>query len=145
MSIIILEETTSGKDSACKNHKVAITPLGKAHYLKATRQRFDGFVMVLPDLFRGMGAWRNSTDTQQSGHAPKSVPESKMEEVLPKMARRRGSDAGQFRKRWVRSSRGVRRHCKKNSSSVLSCIREGCGRGSEVGTVHSGWDGEVTL
>jgi len=27
-------------------------------------------VVVLPDLFRGMGAWRNSTETQQSGHAP---------------------------------------------------------------------------
>jgi len=37
---------------------------------------------------------------------------------------------------------GVRRRCKKNSPSVLSCIdkrkREGCDRGSEVGTVHSG-------
>jgi len=41
---------------------------------------------------------------------------------------------------------GVRRRCKKNSLSVLSCIgkrrREGCDRGSEVGTVHSGRDGE---
>jgi len=27
-------------------------------------------VVVLPDSFRGMGAWRNSTETQQSGHAP---------------------------------------------------------------------------
>jgi len=37
---------------------------------------------------------------------------------------------------------GVRRCCKKNSPSVLSCIgkktREGCDRGSKVGTVHSG-------
>jgi len=41
---------------------------------------------------------------------------------------------------------GVRRRCKKNSSSVLSCIgkrtREGYGRGSEVGTVYSGREGE---
>jgi len=29
-------------------------------------------VMVLLDLFREMGAWRNSTETQQSGHAPRS-------------------------------------------------------------------------
>jgi len=40
---------------------------------------------------------------------------------------------------------GVRRPCKKNFRSVLSCIgnstREGCNRGSEVGTVQSGWDG----
>jgi len=33
--------------------------------------------VVLPDPFRGMGAWRNSTETQQSGHAPKSGPEVK--------------------------------------------------------------------
>jgi len=37
---------------------------------------------------------------------------------------------------------GVRRRCKNNSPSVLSCIvkrtREGGERGSEVGAVHSG-------
>jgi len=32
-------------------------------------------VVVLPDSFREMGAWRNSTETQQSGHAPRSGPE----------------------------------------------------------------------
>jgi len=32
---------------------------------------------VPPDPFRGMGAWRSSTETQQSGHAPKSEPEVK--------------------------------------------------------------------
>jgi len=36
---------------------------------------------------------------------------------------------------------GDRRHCMKNSPSVLSCIgkrtKEGCDRGSEVGAVHS--------
>jgi len=32
---------------------------------------------VLPDPFRGMEAWRNSTETQQSGHAPRSGPEVK--------------------------------------------------------------------
>jgi len=40
----------------------------------------------------------------------------------------------------------VHKRCKKNSPSVLSCIdkrtKEGCDRGSEVGTVHSGKDGE---
>jgi len=34
-------------------------------------------MVVLPDPFRGMGAWRNSTETQQSGHAPRSGPEVK--------------------------------------------------------------------
>jgi len=37
---------------------------------------------------------------------------------------------------------GVRRCCKKNSPSVLSCsgkrTRKSCDRDSEVGTVHSG-------
>jgi len=43
-------------------------------------------------------------------------------------------------------AKGVHRRCKKNSPSVLSCIdmrtRKGCNRGSEVGTVHKGRDGE---
>jgi len=34
-------------------------------------------LVVLPDSFRGMGAWRNSMETQQSGHAPRSGPENK--------------------------------------------------------------------
>jgi len=34
-------------------------------------------VVVLPDPFRGKRAWRNSTETQQSGHAPRSGPEVK--------------------------------------------------------------------
>jgi len=34
-------------------------------------------VVNLPDPFRGMGSWRNSTETQQSGHVPKSGPEVK--------------------------------------------------------------------
>jgi len=34
-------------------------------------------VVVLPDPFRGMGAWRNSTETQQSGHSPRFGPEVK--------------------------------------------------------------------
>jgi len=41
---------------------------------------------------------------------------------------------------------GVRRRCKKNSPSVLSCIgkrtREGFNRGSEFGSVKSGLGGE---
>jgi len=33
--------------------------------------------VVLPDPFRGMGAWRDSTEIQQSGHTPSSGPEVK--------------------------------------------------------------------
>jgi len=33
---------------------------------------FQGMVVVLPDPFQGMGVWRNSTENQQSGHAPRS-------------------------------------------------------------------------
>jgi len=32
---------------------------------------------MLPDPFRGMGAWRNSTETQQLGHAPRCGSEVK--------------------------------------------------------------------
>jgi len=39
--------------------------------------RFNVVVVVLPDPFRGMWEWRNSTETQQSGHAPRSGPEVK--------------------------------------------------------------------
>jgi len=34
-------------------------------------------MVELPDSFRGMGAWSNSTETQQSGHAPRSGPKVK--------------------------------------------------------------------
>jgi len=34
-------------------------------------------MVVLPDPFRGMRAWRNSTETQQSDHTPRSGPEAK--------------------------------------------------------------------
>jgi len=44
-------------------------------------------VVVLPDPFRGMGVRRNSTVTQQSGHTPRSGPEVKMEEGVPKRLR----------------------------------------------------------
>jgi len=34
-------------------------------------------VVVLLDPFRRIGAWRNSTETQQSGHAPRSTRDQK--------------------------------------------------------------------
>jgi len=34
-------------------------------------------MVVLPDPFREMGTWRNSSETQQSGHNPRSGPEVK--------------------------------------------------------------------
>jgi len=34
-------------------------------------------MVVLPDPFQGMGAWKNSTETQHLGHAPRSGPEVK--------------------------------------------------------------------
>jgi len=51
------------------------------------------------------------------------------------MARRRGSDAGQSRRRWVRS----------RSWWLQALQKEGCDRGSEVWTVHSGRDGEAPV
>jgi len=55
-------------------------------------------VVVLLDPFRGMGAWRNSMETQQSA-TPQGLDQRSKMEVVPKMARRRGSDAGHSRKR----------------------------------------------
>jgi len=46
-------------------------------------------VVVLPDPFPRLRVWRNSTKTQQSGYAPRSEPDAKMEKVVPKMAYRR--------------------------------------------------------
>jgi len=34
-------------------------------------------VVMLSDPFRGIGAWKNSTETQQSGHAQRFGPEVK--------------------------------------------------------------------
>jgi len=61
-----------------------------------------------------------------------------MEEVVPRIARRRGSDAGRGE---LDLAEGACRHCKKNfpiSSCIGKMTREGCDRGSEVDTVHSG-------
>jgi len=78
----------------------------------------------------------------QSWAMPQGLDQRTKMEVLPKMARWRGSDAGQSRGGEADPAEGVCRCCIKNSPSVLSCIgkrtREGWGRGSKVGTVHSG-------
>jgi len=109
-----------------------------------TIQKGVSWVVVLPDLFRGMGAWRNFTETQQSDHAPRYGPEvkngSSAEDGAPERLRCRTiQEASQILQR-------VSAGAAKNSPSVLYCIgkrtREGCDRGSEVGTAHSGWDGE---
>jgi len=39
--------------------------------------KFSIVVVVLPNPFRGMGAWKNSTETQQLSHASRSGPEVK--------------------------------------------------------------------
>jgi len=54
-------------------------------------------VLLLTDPFRRM--WkRNSTETEQSGHASRYGPEIKVE-IVPKMAHRRGSDVRQSRRK----------------------------------------------
>jgi len=61
--------------------------------------------VVLPDPLRGMG--RGGTPGKSNSLAtPQGLDQrSRMEEVVAKMAHRRGSDAGQSRSRWVRSCR----------------------------------------
>jgi len=96
---------------------------------------------VLSDPFRGMRAWRNSTETQQSG-TPQGLDQRSING-------RNGAEYGALEAQMRDSqgggesypAEGVRRRCIMNSPSVLSCIgkrtKKGCDRGSEVETVHS--------
>jgi len=95
---------------------------------------------------RGGGATRHllrdgGVESPNSQATPQGLDQKSKMEVVPKMTRRRGSDAGNPGEGELDPAEGVRRHCKKNYS-VLSCIgkrtREGCDRGSKVWTVHSG-------
>jgi len=99
-------------------------------------------VVVLPDPFRGMEARRNSTETQQSDHAPRSGSEvengrSSAEDGAPERL-----GCGTVKEEVSRIlQEGVRRCCMKNSP-VFSCIskrtKESCDRSSKFETVHSG-------
>jgi len=103
-------------------------------------------VVVLLRPFRGMRAWKNSTETQQSDHAPRYGPEVKNGRICAK-----DGAPERLRCRTIQKevTEGVRWRCKKNFPSVLSCIgkrtKEGWDRGSEVETVHSGRNGEGTV
>jgi len=50
--------------------------------------------------------WKNSRRPNSRATPHGLDQRSEMEEVVPKMTRQRGSDAGQSRRRWVRSCRG---------------------------------------
>jgi len=109
---------------------------------RANKQTNHFTLVVLPDHFRGMGVRRNSAETQQSGHAPRSGPEieagrSSAKDDAPDVQIRDNTEGGE-----LDPAADVRRHCKRNSSSVLSCIdkrtKEGCDRSSEVGAVPGG-------
>jgi len=57
------------------------------------------WVLVLLDPFQGMVAWRNSTETQLKRATPQSLDQwSKMEELVPRLARRRGSESSTSRR-----------------------------------------------
>jgi len=87
-----------------------------------------------------MGAWRNSTEIKQSNHAPRSGPEinngSSAEDGAPERL-----GCGTIQEEASQIIRGCPQALYEEFS-VLFCIgkrtREGCVRGSEVGTVHSG-------
>jgi len=64
-------------------------------------------LVVLPDPFREMGQLHGVLTVWLRS---RSGPEAKNEEVVPKMARRRGSDAGQSRRtvhKYVRIARVI--------------------------------------
>jgi len=69
-----------------------------------------------------MRGWRKSTETQQSGHTPRSRPEVKNARSGAKYGAPRGSDADNLEGGDLDPADDVRRCCKKNSPSVLSCI-----------------------
>jgi len=85
------------------------------------------------DLHRDPNSWATPQDLDQK---------SKMEEVVLKMARRRGSDAGQPRRRSIRSCKGCPQALQEEFSFCFILHRQEdkrrCDRGSEVATVHSG-------
>jgi len=58
-----------------------------------------------------------STPKLTVGHIQDLDQKSKMEEVVPKMALRRSSNAGQCQRKWVRSCRWCPQAMKKNSPS----------------------------
>jgi len=60
---------------------------------------YYGGGVVLPNPFRGMRAWRNFKETQQSRHAPRSGLEIYNGRNSAKDGAPRGSDAGQSRRR----------------------------------------------
>jgi len=92
-------------------------------------------VVVLPNPIRGMGTWRNSTETQQSGHAPRPGPEVKNESGAEDGAPER-LECGTVKEELSQVLQSVRRRCMKNSPSILSFMgkrtKEGCDRDSEV-------------
>jgi len=97
--------------------------------------------MVLPDPFRGMGTRRNSAETQQSGHTPRSGPEVKNGRSSARDGAEKAHMLDNPKRGELNSADNVRKRWKKNFSSVLSCIgkttKEVCDRGSEVGTVYN--------
>jgi len=91
-------------------------------------------MVVLSYLFRGMGAWKNSTEIQQSSHTPRSGLEVKNGKVMPNTARREARMQDNPEGGDLDPADDVRR---KIFSSVLFCIdkntKEGCERGGKFG------------
>jgi len=77
-------------------------------------------VVVLPNFFRGMRSWRNSTETQQLGHAPKSGPEVKNGRSSAKDGAPQRLGCGTDKEEVSQDpAEGVHRRCMKNSSSGI--------------------------
>jgi len=73
--------------------------------------------------------------TQQSDHAPRSGLAIKIEEVMPKMAHRSGSDTGKSKRRWLDravETAGAVRSIPLPFILHRSENKKGCDRGSKV-------------
>jgi len=67
--------------------------------------------------------WRSSMETQQSGHAPRSGPEVKNRRSAVKDGTLRNSNQDNPDRGELDPAYEISRRCKKNSHSVLFCIR----------------------
>jgi len=90
-----------------------------------------------PDPFRGMWVRWNSTDTRQSGYAPRSGTNVKNRRSCAKDGALEEAQTRDYPERGkLDTAVDVRKSCKKKFPSVLFCIdkrtKEDCDRGSEV-------------
>ena len=77
---------------------IYLVPLLKAKKMQICEKMFGG-LLLLPDPFRGMGAWRNTMEPQKPENFPEPRPQVVKRQESPNSERCKESIAGQFRMR----------------------------------------------